>query len=53
VKATLNYGEGVHWSRILGEWSKYDWLRNGFFTGQGLQYGQDFSNEELQASMKT
>jgi hypothetical protein len=28
---------------------QYDWLQNEFFTGHGLQYGQDFSGGELQA----
>jgi hypothetical protein len=31
---------------------QYDWLRNGFFSSHGLQYGQDFSGEELQARRK-
>jgi hypothetical protein len=26
---------------------QYNWLHVGFFTGHGLYYGQDFSNEEL------
>lgn len=31
---------------------QYDWLWNGFFTGQGFHYGQDFSSGELQAWKK-
>jgi hypothetical protein len=52
LRASLDYGEEVHRSRILEEWSNYDWLRNGFSTNHGLHYGQDLFDGKHQAWMK-
>lgn len=51
LRAGLEYGEEVHLSRFLGEWSNkigYEMV----FTNRGLHYGQDLSDEEHQAWMK-
>ena len=39
----------VHRSIILGGTKQYDWLRNEFFTDQGLHHIQDFFNGEIKA----
>jgi hypothetical protein len=37
--ACLDYGEEMHWSRIIGNIIGY---KMGFYAGWGLHHGQDF-----------
>ena len=52
IRINLDYGEGVHMSRSLGEWSNMIGYKVVFFTGHGLHYGQDFFIGKLQVGMK-
>ena len=49
----LDYGEEVHHTRILREWSNMIGHKMGSLFAWGFRYGQDFSSDKLQAWMPT